>query len=118
MTLAEFMADVISKLNELRSGWKVDLVVIKERPFSHMEFSRKRLITLLGLQTVAASAEDLLLAKLEWSVAGGSTRQLEDARGIVAVQGETLDRSYLRTWAAPLGLSELLEQVLASAVRS
>ncbi len=100
-------------LIDLRAGWKIDLVVIKDRPFSRIEFSRRRAITVLGLETMAASAEDLLLAKLEWAVAGSSSRQLEDARGIVSVQGEALDRSYLREWAASLGLSALLDQVLA-----
>lgn len=97
---------------ELRAGWKIDLVVITDRPFSHIEFSRRRPITVLGLETVAASAEDLLLVKLEWSLAGGSSRQLDDARGIATVQGQSLDRAYLRKWGAALGVGELLEQIL------
>ena len=100
---------------DLRAGWKVDLVVLKDRPFSSVEFSRRRAITVLGLETIAVSAEDLLLSKLEWSLAGGSSRQLDDARGIVKVQGEALDRSYLRQWAKALGLSEVLEQILGCA---
>jgi hypothetical protein len=99
-------------LIELGAGWKVDLVVVKDRPFSRVEFARRQQITVLGCDVLAASAEDVLLAKLEWSKAGGSSRQLEDARGIVAVQGANLDRAYLQTWAAELGVSDLLGLLL------
>ena len=63
---------------------------------------------------MVASAEDVLLTKLEWSLASGSSRQIDDACGIVAVQGERLDLEYLRLWSAELGVTELLERVLRS----
>ena len=61
---------------------------------------------------MVASAEDVLLTKLERSQASGSSRQVDDARGIVAVQGDRLDFEYLQRWAVELGVFELLERVL------
>ena len=58
------------------------------------------------------TAEDVLMANLEWSAMSGSTRQLDDARGIVRVQGDRLDLDHLRTWAERLGVSAALDQVL------
>lgn len=51
-----------------------------------------------------ATAEDVLLAKLEWAKIGDSERQLIDAAGILKVQGEALDLPYIRRWVEQLHL--------------
>ncbi len=99
-------------LIDLRGGWKIDLVVRKDRPFSEVEFGRRRPVEVLGCIVMMATAEDVLLAKLEWFAMSGSTRQLDDARGIVRVQGDRLDLDHLRTWAEQLGVSATLDEVL------
>ena len=60
-----------------------------------------------------ASAEDILLAKLQWYRMGGevSERQWSDIAGILAVNSE-LDATYLRTWAARLGVEDLLDKAV------
>jgi hypothetical protein len=97
----------------LVSGWKVDLVIRKDRPFSEVEFSRRRPADVLGSRVMVASAEDVLLAKLEWAAMSGSTRQVDDARGIVRVQGGRLDFEHLQFWADQLGVRAALDEVLA-----
>ena len=42
-----------------------------------------------------------------------SERQWLDALGVLKVQTSRLDRSYLETWAAELGVTDLLERALA-----
>jgi hypothetical protein len=44
-----------------------------------------------------------------------SERQVHDALNVAAVQWPTLDQAYLRKWAADLGVSEKLEEVLRAA---
>ncbi len=63
------------------------------------------------------SAEDIVLAKLEWFRAGGgvSERQWSDVRGVLRAQGPALDLVYLRRWAAELHVLDLLERALAEA---
>ena len=45
-------------------------IIVKNREFSLNEFDRRRLLELDGLQLYFASAEDVLVAKLEWESSG------------------------------------------------
>lgn len=88
------------------TGWKVDLIIRKDRPFSREEFSRRRKEDLFGLPIHLATAEDTILAKLEWARLGDSERQWRDVIGIIRSRSEDLDREYIERWAAWLGVSE------------
>lgn len=88
------------------TGWKVDLIIRKDRPFSRSEFARRQPVTMAGVATAVASAEDTILAKLEWARAGGSDRQRRDVVAMLTVQGDTIDRDYLWHWAEILGLTD------------
>jgi hypothetical protein len=57
-----------------------------------------------------ATAEDALLSKLEWAKLTQSERQLVDAAGIVAIQGEHLDTEYVEKWVVGLGVEEQWEK--------
>lgn len=96
---------------EIASGWKVDLVIRRDRPFSVEEFSRRQATELLGTPTYVATAEDTIIAKLEWAKAGESERQLRDVAAILAVSGDTLDHAYLDRWIEALGLQDVWSQV-------
>lgn len=93
------------------SGWKADLVIRKDRPFSVEEFRRRRRAQVLGVQVSIATPEDMIVAKLEWASRSGSERQLADVAGIVRVRAEELDRSYVERWVNALGLTELWRRV-------
>jgi hypothetical protein len=95
----------------LDSGWKIDLILCKDRPFSRSEFDRRIRVELAGIPVWMATAEDTILAKLEWAKAGESERQLRDVAGIVEVAAERLDRAYIEDWVAALGLGELWSKV-------
>lgn len=54
-----------------------------------------------------ASAEDTIIAKLEWSKAsGGSERQRRDVAGMLATVGDDLDYAYIERWLDELDLSD------------
>jgi hypothetical protein len=89
---------------DFATGWKIDLIVRKSRPFSLTEFDRRSAVELFGLQLFIASAEDVLVAKLEWAKAGQSQRQVEDAANILRIRANDLDRGYIEHWVADLGL--------------
>ena len=93
------------------SGWKVDFIVRKRAPFADSEFARRQRVDLLGLRADVATAEDTIVAKLEWAQAGESERQPRDVAGILRASGDGLDRDYISRWVRQLGLVELWERV-------
>jgi hypothetical protein len=95
----------------LGTGFKVDFIVRKTRPFSKEEFSRREKGVFLGESRWFATPEDVILSKLEWAKLGGSERQFLDAVNVAKVQGEKLDRSYLEKWAKELGIQKLLKRL-------
>lgn len=105
-------------LIHLDSMFKVDVFVATGRPFERAQFERRALQTLAQEPPRAAyitTAEDIILAKLEWYRQGGelSERQWRDVVNVIKVQDEALDLDYLRRWAVQLRVEDLLERVLA-----
>ena len=50
--------------------------------------------------------------KLRWAMqSGGSEKQVGDAAGVFALQGDLLDQAYLDRWADALGVAALLAEV-------
>lgn len=94
------------------SGWKVDWIVRKDRPFSRNEFERRRPVEMMDLEVPLVAPEDLLVAKLEWARKGSSERQLRDALEILVHRGTELDRDHLERWVHELGLTREWEMLL------
>ena len=95
----------------LETGFKIDFIIRKSRPFSGVEFSRRQPAFYLGATRWFASAEDTILTKLEWSKMGDSERQFNDSLSVAKLQRDGLDRSYLAKWARELGIFDLLERL-------
>lgn len=87
------------------SGWKVDLIVRKDRDFSREEFGRRTSITFEEIQMSIASVEDVILSKLEWAKLGGSMRQFEDVAALLRINAGALDLDYLERWISALDVT-------------
>jgi len=104
----------------LETTFKVDVFIVKKRPFHRSQMERRiaQVIATDPERTAyVATAEDTILAKLEWYRMGGgvSERQWRDVLGVMKVQADRLDLAYLRQWAAQLNVSDLLERALTEA---
>ena len=101
----------------LATMMKVDVFVFNGDPLSQEEMRRKVSVPLRNAAIWFASAEDIVLQKLDWYRKGDgiSERQWKDAVGVIAVQGARFDREYARRWAGQMGLAELLERAIAAA---
>ena len=92
------------------SGWKVDLIIRRDREWSRVEFERRQPADIGGVSVSILTPEDSILSKLEWGASSGSERQMRDVRSLITVQGSALDRTYLYRWAEELGVLELLRE--------
>lgn len=81
------------------------------------EFPRRVQVTSGDVATWTASPEDTVIAKMRWWQPGASERQLEDAAGIVRVQGASLDREYVTRWVDELELTTAWTRVQALSSR-
>lgn len=99
---------------EVATAWKVDLVIRKARAFSIEELRRRAVVAMFGTEVATATAEDTVIAKLEWAKEGASDRQIEDVAGILRVRGPELDVGYIEHWVAELGLAEQWQRARAA----
>ena len=119
---AEMMRDAIRRhgafnLIHLDTVFKVDVFVARPRPFDRSQLARRQWHLLSEdpeRYAYVTSAEDIILAKLEWYRLGGevSDRQWRDVLGVLKVQAGRLDRDYLRRMAVELGVTGLLQRSL------
>ncbi len=119
---AEMILDAIQhtssfNLIHLETMFKVDVFILKQRPFDLNQMQR-RISQSVGDspddQAYFSTAEDIVLAKLEWFRAGGETseRQWRDILGVLDLQSDRLDLEYLKKWAATLGIRDLLQRAI------
>ncbi|MGZ6090173.1 MAG: hypothetical protein ACXWUE_42325, partial [Polyangiales bacterium] len=101
---------------DFATATRIDFIMKKDRVFSRLEMERRVRVELYGCSMYFVSAEDTVVAELEWSKQqGGSLTQIRNAAGILACRGEALDRAYIERWVEELGLAE--EWAKASAVK-
>lgn len=86
------------------TGWKADLIIRKDRPFSEEEFGRRTAAELFGTMLHVATLEDVLLSKLEWAKRGASARQIEDVRALLRIRQGDVDLAYIGRWIDVLGV--------------
>lgn len=119
MRLPEARADAAQRASfcayDTATGFQIDVYLSSGRPFEVAQFQRAQLVEIAGDDggtLRVASAEDTVLAKLEWHKLAPSDRQWRDVQAILRVQDDALDLAYLRRWAGELGLADLLEWAL------
>ncbi len=100
---------------DLDGGWKADLIIRKDRPFSRQKFARRRQIDAMGGAFWVVSPEDAILSKLEWMKGRESNIQYSDALGVAAEHWGALDLAYLQKWAEELDVQDALVRLLNEA---
>ena len=80
--------------------------------FQLQRFGRRREIFLAALNVTAPipTAEDVVVQKLRW----GRPKDIEDVRGILTVQGPSLDYAHIEDWCGKLNILDRYHAVRAT----
>lgn len=92
------------------TAFKVEVFELSGDPHDQAHFARRRTAEWLGLPVQVPSAEDVIIQKLRWA----RPKDLEDIRGVLAVQAGRLDMAYLTQWCERHGTLEKLQKGIAS----
>ncbi len=107
------------KMIHLETLYEIDISVSQASTFARGIMARRVEFGIpdLGRSVFFLSPEDVVLHKLLWYQQWGeaSDRQWQDIQGVLKLQKNTLDWSYLSGWAEPLELTALLRRALAMA---
>jgi hypothetical protein len=103
------------KVIHLEAMFQADVFVARHRAFGRSQLARRQLAQVSGEPKRAAyvaTAEDIVLAKLEWYRSGGelSEQQWRDVLGVLEMQAGQLSRAYMHSMARELAIADLLER--------
>lgn len=73
---------------------------------------RKAVVIDKGVHVWIASPEDVIISKMRYYQEGGSDKHLRDSAGVLVIQGDRIDRSYIEHWAQHFGLIEIWNAIL------
>lgn len=97
---------------------KVDFWVLKDKANERARFKRCKKISLFGESTHIISAEDMILTKLEWFKRSKNTKHFDDVVGIIKIQAEKLDMSYITGLLDKLGIKKYWQTAVEKAKQS
>jgi hypothetical protein len=91
--------------------YRIELFCLSDDPFDQERFARRQTCPLLGRQAFVSTPEDVIIVKLRWANELNRSKDLEDARGVIAVQADRLDWEYIDRWCRLHGTREVLERL-------
>ncbi len=120
MVLNAVLQSTSFNLIHFETTFKIDVFILQQRAFDLNRMQRRILRPIgepLTGQVYFSSAEDMILAKMEWFRAGDETsdQQWKDISGVLKTQSSQLDMGYLKSWAATLGVEDLLKRAIGEA---
>ena len=94
--------------------FKVELFRLSDDPHDQERFRRRRRVKMLDAEVWAPTAEDVIVTKVRWTALARRFKDREDARSVIAVQGDRIDWDYVNGWCDRLGCRASLDEIRAS----
>lgn len=90
--------------------FKIDFIIRKDIPYRHVEFTRKKRVTIDDFSIWIVTPEDLIISKLFWAKDSLSEVQLRDIKNLLQ-SIKNLDEEYIIKWVNTLQLNHLFNKV-------
>lgn len=122
----DMIRDAINRISSfnlihLETAMKIDVFIQQQDIYQKSAKNRRKKDTIVendkSSEFYFSSPEDIILNKLKWYEMGSriSERQWLDVLGVIKVQGNSLDKEYLKSWAEVLCLYKLLVEAFREA---
>ena len=97
----------------IRAGkrFKIEVFILSDDAHDQERFRRRRRGVVAGQPVWLPSPEDVIVTKLRWSKEGKRTKDVDDVRNVIAVQGDAIDWAYVARWCDEHGTRELLDNI-------
>lgn len=92
----------------------VVLFHLTDDPHDQERFRRRRKESLLDREVFLTTPDDVIVTKLRWAGLRNRSKDREDVRDVIAVQGDQLDWDYIHLWADRHGTRTLLDEIRRS----
>ncbi|MFQ5806650.1 MAG: hypothetical protein ACE5I3_09390 [Phycisphaerae bacterium] len=96
------------------SPFRIELFCATDDPHDRERFARRRVMQVWNRDVYHPTAEDVIITKLRWSRQGKRTKDTDDVRNVIAVQGDRIDWDYVYRWCDQHGTRELLDEIRRS----
>jgi len=96
------------------TSFTVELFELSDDAHDVARFSKRRRVRLFGKDVFLATAEDTIITKLRWALQPGREKDVDDVRSVIAIQGDSLDWTYVEQWCSQHGTSALLDSIRRS----
>ncbi|HWE35219.1 MAG TPA: hypothetical protein VG406_01505 [Isosphaeraceae bacterium] len=107
-TTRRFVADVVG------IPFKIEFFLLGEDHYDRERFGRRREADVLGRRVFIPAVEDVIITKLRWALHLARSKDRDDARDVIAVQGDRIDWDYVHRWCEEHGTRALLDEIRAS----
>jgi hypothetical protein len=94
--------------------FKIELFHLSDDPHDQERFRRRRRVQVWNREASAPTAEDVIVTKVRWAATARRTKDREDAKEVIAVQGERIDWDYVNAWCDRHSSRAALDEIRAS----
>jgi hypothetical protein len=103
-----FVADVVG------TSLAIEFFHLTSDPHDQERFRRRRQVRLLDRLVWLPTVEDVIVTKLRWAMLANRSKDRDDVRNVIAVQGDRIDWDYVHRWCGEHGTRTLLDEIRTS----
>jgi hypothetical protein len=99
-------------------AFTIEIFQLSDDPHDQERFRRRTRVSTPQGDAYLPTAEDVVVTKLRWSRLGKRTKDIDDVRSVLGVQGSRLDWDYVHLWCDEHGTRQHLDDVRRSVPRT